>query len=41
VIEKLEKGKQEIHVGKVKLLYLLSRMAPNFAFKKLNSLANK
>lgn len=41
MIRKLEKDEEEIHVGKVKLLYLLSRFAPNFAFKKLNSLANK
>ena len=41
MIDKLETGKEEIHIGKVKLLYLLSRIAPNFAFKKLNSLANK
>lgn len=37
MIEKLEKGKPEIHVGKVKFLYLLSRLAPNIAFTKLNS----
>jgi uncharacterized oxidoreductase len=36
-----KKGKEEIRVDKVKLLYLLSRIAPNFAFKKLNSLANR
>lgn len=41
MLKKLEKGEEEIHIGKVKLLYLLSRMAPNFAFKKLNSLAEK
>lgn len=41
MIRKLEKGKEEIHIGKVKLLYLLSRVAPNVAFKKLNSLAEK
>ncbi|MFD2161530.1 SDR family oxidoreductase [Paradesertivirga mongoliensis] len=34
----LEKGKLEIRVGKVKLLYLLARMAPAFAFRKLNAL---
>lgn len=34
----LEKGKQEIRVGKVKLLYLLARIAPAFAFRKLNAL---
>lgn len=28
-------GKQEIKVGKAKLLYLLSRIAPGFAFNKL------
>ncbi len=41
MIESVEKGKQEIHVGKVKLLHLLSRIAPNFAFKKLNNLATQ
>lgn len=37
----LEKGKEEIRVSGVKLLYLLSRLAPKFAFKKLNALAQK
>jgi uncharacterized oxidoreductase len=32
----LEKGKTEIKVGGVKLLYYLSRIAPGFAFKKIN-----
>lgn len=41
MISELEKGKEEIHVGKVKLLYLLSRIVPNLAFKKLNSLAEQ
>lgn len=34
----LEKGKEEIKVGKVKLLYALSRIAPGFALRKVNSL---
>lgn len=41
MISYLEKGKEEIHVGKVKLLHVLSRIAPNFAFKKLNNLASQ
>ncbi|NGP89378.1 SDR family oxidoreductase [Fodinibius halophilus] len=31
-------GAEEVKVGKVKLLYFLSRIAPQFAFRKLNSL---
>lgn len=38
MIEGLEKGKLEIRVAGVKKLYLLSRMMPNFALKKINSL---
>lgn len=38
MLRKLEKGREEIHIGKVKLLYYLSRIAPQFAFGKLNSL---
>ena len=38
MIEKLEKGEMEIKVGKVKLLYILSRLAPRFATKKMNQL---
>lgn len=41
MVRELEKGKVEIRVGKVKLLYILSRIAPNFAFRTLNSLASK
>lgn len=41
MLKGLEHGKSEIKVGKVKLLYVLSRIAPNFAFKKLNKLAEK
>lgn len=41
MLNKLEKGREEIHVGKVKLLHVLSRIAPNFAFKKLNRLSEK
>jgi uncharacterized oxidoreductase len=36
MIKKIEKGDQEIRIGKVKLLYALSRIAPAFAFKKIN-----
>ena len=36
----LEKGKQEIRVSGVKLLYLASRIAPQFAMNKVNSLQN-
>lgn len=32
----LEKGKTEIRVGKVKLLYLLSRIAPAFSIRMIN-----
>ncbi len=35
----LEKGRDEIRVGKVSLLWWLSRLAPKFAFRKINSLS--
>ena len=38
MLNKLEKGAKEIKVGAVKLLHPLSRVAPNFAIKKVNSL---
>lgn len=38
MIKGLEKGDKEVQVEKVKLLYLLSRLAPELAFRKLNSL---
>lgn len=38
MIAKLEKGQQEIRVAGVRLLYALSRIAPSFAFKKINAL---
>lgn len=38
MIKKLEKSQKEIKIGKVKLLYLLSRLAPTFAFRKINGL---
>jgi uncharacterized oxidoreductase len=34
----LEKRKQEIRIGGVKLLYLISRIAPSFASRKINEL---
>jgi len=38
MIEGLENDREEIKVGKVKLLQLVSRISPSFAFKKMNSL---
>lgn len=38
MIKGLEKGKSEIHVGGAKILYLMSRIAPAFALKKINSI---
>lgn len=39
MLRELEGDKQEIRIGKVKLLYLMSRIAPGFIFRKLNSLS--
>ena len=39
MIDGLVKGNNEIKVGKVKLLYALSRIAPELALRKVNSLA--
>jgi len=38
MIQGLEKGKREIRVGKVKMLRLISRIAPSFALKTINKL---
>lgn len=38
MIKGIEHNKSEIKVGAVKLLYYLSRIAPGFAFKKINAL---
>ena len=38
MIKGLEKGKPEIRVGGAKILYLISRIAPGFALKKVNSI---
>lgn len=38
MIKGLEKGKTEIKVGGAKILYLMSRIAPGFALKKVNSI---
>ena len=38
MIKGLEKGKTEIRVGGAKILYLMSRLAPGFALKKINSI---
>jgi uncharacterized oxidoreductase len=38
MLNKLEKGTKEIKVGSVKILHPFSRVAPNFAIKKVNSL---
>ncbi len=37
---KLKKGELEIKIGKVKILRMLTRLAPSFAFKKLNQLTS-
>ena len=41
MIKGLEKDKPEIRVAGAKLLYLVSRVAPKFAFKKVNSLIDQ
>lgn len=38
MIKGLEKGKPEIKVGGAKILYLMSRIAPGFALKKVNEI---
>ena len=38
MIRKLEKGETEIKIGKVKLLYYVSRLAPALASKLINRL---
>lgn len=39
MITNIEKGKKEIRVGAVRILYLLSRIAPAFAFHKINQIS--
>jgi uncharacterized oxidoreductase len=39
MIVKIERNEQEIRIGAVKILYILSRIAPAFAFKKINRLS--
>lgn len=39
MIRGLENKQDEIKIGAVKMLYLLSRIAPKFAFRKINSLS--
>ncbi|RED92986.1 SDR family oxidoreductase [Marinoscillum furvescens] len=41
MIKGLVKGKSEIRVGGAKLLYVISRVAPGFAFKKVNEITNE
>lgn len=41
MIRGMEKGKPEIRVAGVKIIYLLSRIAPKFAISKLNNLSKK
>lgn len=36
MIQKLQSDKKEIRIGAVPLLYWLSRIAPAFAFRKIN-----
>lgn len=38
MIKGLERGRAEIRVGGAKILYLMSRIAPKFATKKVNSI---
>lgn len=38
MLNKLEKGEKEIKVGITKLLYLISRISPSFAFKIVNTM---
>lgn len=38
MIAGLEYGKEEIRIGKVKLIYWISGIAPGFAFIKINNL---
>jgi uncharacterized oxidoreductase len=38
MVNGLEKGKSEIKVGGAKILYLISRLAPAFALKKVNEI---
>jgi len=38
MLEAISENKTEIRIAKVKLLYLLFRIVPHFAFKKINSL---
>ncbi|MEN8193585.1 MAG: SDR family NAD(P)-dependent oxidoreductase [Bacteroidota bacterium] len=38
MIQGLDKNKSEIRIARVKLLYTISRIAPKFALKKINSL---
>jgi uncharacterized oxidoreductase len=41
MIKGLEKNKKEIRVAGAKMLYMVSRIAPRFAFSKVNSLQNE
>jgi uncharacterized oxidoreductase len=36
MLSKIESGKKEIRIGGVRLLYAISRIAPAFAFRKIN-----
>lgn len=38
MLKKIEKGEEEIKIAKVNLIYWLSRIAPKFALRKINSL---
>jgi uncharacterized oxidoreductase len=38
MMRKLQRGEKEIRVGAVNLLYWLSKIAPDFAFKKINQI---
>jgi uncharacterized oxidoreductase len=38
MLKKMDRGETELRIGRVWLLYLLSRIAPRFAFAKINSI---
>ena len=39
MVSRMVKGEQEIRVGAVRILYALSRIAPGFAFEKINQIS--
>jgi uncharacterized oxidoreductase len=39
MLKKIADSKTEIRIAKVKLLYMISRIAPKFALKKINNIS--